>query len=438
MLTKKVNWSVIQMNLQAESAKKHMSPTVWYLLIALATGAIAWCAMFIIVPLLEKGVFWSNEIFAWIHLAILGSLLTGAFGVMFQLIPIAFQAPPLPKKVAIWHLPLHLIAISIMIYGFLRMQFNLVGVGGSLLFVTTFSYLLQVYRSYKNANNKTIVHRRLWLPILGLALVMGIGIWQAFTLPGTGLPLLFSHIMIGVLWFWGGLVLVISYKFIPMFVLSHGYYANLNLTSVLYFSGIFLIAISSYWPFPGAPLPSLFGTVFALGGVILFLQDVRRIIIARKRKRIVFPLKISITSTMILAVSIALLLLSTLVHSLHLGMIAGYLFYFAGMVPLLMGYSQKIVPFLYYEYRFSHAPDRKNAPLIDEMVPHLPARLAMILYAISVALGFLLFILYQFIPSVLLPSIFILLSILGTVAFTILLISLITVLLIGGKRPLEE
>ena len=195
---------MIQMNLQAESAKKHMSPTVWYLLIALATGAIAWCAMFIIVPLLEKKVYWSNEIFAWIHLAILGSLLTGAFGVMFQLIPIAFQAPPLPKKVAIWHLPLHLIAISIMIYGFLRMQFNLVGVGGSLLFVTTLLYLLQVYRSYKNANNKTIVHRRLWLPILGLALVMGIGIWQAFTLPGTGLPLLFSHIMIGVLWFWGG------------------------------------------------------------------------------------------------------------------------------------------------------------------------------------------------------------------------------------------
>ena len=222
-----------------------------------------------------------------------------------------------------------------------------------------------------------------------------------------------------------------------MFVLSHGYYANLNLTSGLYFSGIFLVAISSYWPFPGAPLPSLLGTVFALGSVILLLQDVRRIILARKRKRIVFPLKISITSTMILAVSIALLLLSTLVHSLHLGMIAGYLFYFGGMVPLLMGYSQKIVPFLYYEYRFSHAPDRKNAPLIDEMVPHLPARLAMNLYAISVALGCLLFILYQFIPSTLLPSIFILLSILGAIAFTILLVSLITVLRSGGKRPLE-
>ncbi len=426
------------MNQHAEIRKKHISPTVWYLLVALAAGGSAWCGLFYILVQLEHGVFWSGAVFAWVHLAILGALLTGAFGVMFQLIPIAFQAPPLAKKVALWHLPLHLISISVMIDGFLRMHFYLVGVGGSLLFIVTLYYLFQVYQSYKRANNKTIVHRRLWVPMLGLALVMGIGIWQAFALPGTGLSLLFFHIMIGVFWFWGGLVLVISYKFIPMFVLSHGYYANLKLTSGLYFSGILLIALSSYWPFPHAPLMSLLGTVFTLGGVIIFLQDIRRIISARKRKRIVFPLKISIISTIILELSIAIILFSVLIHSLHLAMIAAYLFYFAGIVPLLMGYSQKIIPFLYYEYRYSHAPDRKNAPLIDEMVPNLPARFAIMIYAISVVFGLLLFNFYHMIPLFMLPTLSILLSALGAAAFLLLLVSLIYVLQIGGKRPTEE
>ena len=419
------------------STKRIISPTIWYLLIALAASGIAWWWSFSLFTTLHHGIFWSGAIFAWIHLAVLGSLLTGAFGVMFQLIPIAFQAPPLSKKVAVWHLPLHLLSITLMVYGFARMQFYFVGTGGSLLLINVFLYLLQVYKSYKQARNKTIVHRRLWLPILGLMLVMCIGIWQAFSLPGTGLSLLLSHIMLGTLWFWGGLVLVISYKFIPMFVLSHGYYANLKLSSGLYFTGTALFAVSVYWPSATSPLPALLGTVFTIGGLIIFSLDILRILRARKRKRIVFPLQITIIATFTLIVSIALLFAAVLVHSIRLGIEAGYLFYFAGMVPLLTGYAQKIIPFLYYEYRYSHAIDRKNAPLIDEMVPSAPIRTAMALYAVNVVAGFVYFIAFkEFSPSTQ-HLISLVLSLLGSLAFIVVLISLIYVLCIGGKRPVE-
>ncbi len=419
------------------STKRIISPTIWYLLIALAVSGIAWWWSFSLFTTLHQGIFWSGELFAWIHLAILGSLLTGAFGVMFQLIPIAFQAPPLSKKVAVWHLPAHLLSITFMVYGFAHMQFDVVGTGGSLLLVSVFSYMLQVYKSYKQAHNKTIVHRRLWLPILGLMLVMCIGIWQAFDGPGTGISLLFSHIILGVLWFWGGLVLVISYKFTPMFVLSHGYNANLKLSSGLYFAGVALFAISVYWPVAISPLPALLGAVFTIGGLSVFSLDILRILRARKRKRIVFPLQITITATFTLIISIILLIVAVLVHSITLSMEAGYLFYFAGMVPLLTGYAQKIIPFLYYEYRYSHASDRKNAPLIDEMVPSLPIRAAMALYAVSVVAGLVYFIAFnQFSPSVQ-HLISLALSLLGSLAFIVVIISLIYVLRIGGKRPVE-
>ena len=126
------------------STKRIISPTIWYLLIALAVSGIAWWWSFSLFTTLHQGIFWSGELFAWIHLAILGSLLTGAFGVMFQLIPIAFQAPPLSKKVAVWHLPAHLLSITFIVYGFAHMQFDVVGTGGSLLLVSVFSYMLQV------------------------------------------------------------------------------------------------------------------------------------------------------------------------------------------------------------------------------------------------------------------------------------------------------
>ena len=419
----------------ADHRKKHISPTVWYLFAALTACAGAWWWVFSLFTPLQSGRYWSGAVFAWVHLAILGGLLTGAFGVMFQLVPIAFQAPPVPRRMALWHLPLHLLSVTLMIIGFLRMEFGLVGIGGSVLLVCSLLFLFTIYKSYRQARNKTVVHQRFWIPVAGLLLVMSIGVWQALGLPGTGAPLLFSHIVMGSLWFWGGLILVISYKFIPMFVLSHGYYANLKLSSALYFFGTALTAVSSYWPFANAPLPSLLGSVFVIGGIATMLQDVQRIVKARKRKRIVFPLKIAIAATLTLSFSMVLLLAAIDFHSLPLGIDAGYLFLFAGMVPLLAGYAQKMVPFLYYEYRYSHAPDRKSAPLIDEMVPRVPVRLATILYTGSVITGLVYFLTdLKISPSIRL-IINLILSFSGATAFVFLLASFISVLRIGGKRP---
>lgn len=415
--------------------KRIISPTVWYLLIALTCGLTVWVWFWHLLPQLLAGNVMSGAVLAMLHLAILGTLLTGALGVMFQLIPIAFRAPTLPKRITLWHLPVHLIAVLIMVFGFLASNFLQVAIGGSLLFANTLLYLAQVYKSYRKAYNKTIIHQRLWLPLLGLIMVMSIGIWQALDLPGTGLSLLFSHIFLGVLWFWGGLVLIISYKFIPMFILSHGYYANLKLAVNLYFGGIALLLVNFYWPYPGEPLPGLLGTVFVVGGMTQAGLDIHRMMQARKRKRIVFPLQITIFGTAVLGVAILFLLAALLWQKLSLAVSAAFLFYFTGMFPILAGYTQKIIPFLYYEHRYSHSPDRKSAPLIDEMVPKSLARPAIYLYYISVFSGAVMIAINSAIPA---TATFLLTNTItlgGSVAIVLLAIALLRVLRIGGKRP---
>lgn len=54
---------------------------------------------------------------------------------------------------------------------------------------------------------------------------------------------------------------------------------------------------------------------------------------------------------------------------------------------LIFSYMQKIVPFLWFEYRFSKRPERKTAPLIDDMVPKRLAQSGMLMYFLGVLIG---------------------------------------------------
>jgi hypothetical protein len=370
------------------STKKRLSATVYYLLTGLALGWPGLLATGWLLPLWKSGVTLTPLSLGSIHLLVLGFMLTVAFGVLYQIVPIAFQAPPVPRHVLYWHLPIHVLSVVLMVTGFLTLQYPVVGIGGTLFIGVSAAYFGLVLRSYVRAKNKTAVHRNLVLPFVSLWLVLLIGVYQAYLPEYTSASVVLSHVLVGGFAFWTGLVLVFSYKLVPMFAISHGYRASLPRTASTYFPGVLLLIVSA-WLEPSSAGKALrfAGSALILLGLSSFVLDIVAIVRARKRRRVVLPLLDAFVANACIVMGHAWMVISIVLNKPQWIYPAAYLFWFGGLMPLMMAYMQKIVPFLWFEYRFSKRPERKTAPLIDEMVSKYASQAGMALYYLGVLAG---------------------------------------------------
>jgi hypothetical protein len=427
---------------QNDSTKKRLSPTVSYLLTGLVFACPTLFAVGWLIPEIAQQSIITPGSLAIIHALVLGFMLTVAFGVLYQVVPIAFQAPPMPRHVFYWHLPIHICSVLLMIYGFLNYRMPFVATGGLLLCIGAISYLYILQAHYRKARNKTFVHRGLSFPIVSLVIVILIGLWQASFPQTVSLQLVLTHAIIGGLAFWGGLVLVVSYKFIPMFALSHGYQASLPRAKWLYFSGLFVL-IFGEWMLPVesalyfiGKLAVVLGCILGAAGILSFVIDVWNILRARKRKRMVNPVREAMIALSFIVCGQIFLFIAIPLQSVWLTIFAAYLFAFGGLVPLIMAYMQKIVPFLWFEYRFSKRPERKAAPLLDDMVPKQLSKIAVILYFCGMCIGFFVLLVTSLLHLASINTLIRLLpgSIMA-ISIILLFISLRHVLTIGGPRP---
>jgi hypothetical protein len=426
------------------STKKRLSATVTYLLVALAVASLCLAASAWTLPQWQTAEFFSPTSLALLHGILLGFMLTVAYGVLYQVVPIAFQAPPMPRHLLYWQLPEHLVAVALLVAGMLCHRWSWTVLGGICVLggLLAFAHFLY-HKSYKRARNRTPVHRMLALPLVALGLTMLVGLWQALWPSNVDRHLLLVHLLLGGYLFWGGLVLVISYKFVPMFALSHGYRASLPRAGGCYFiAGLILVGVEwvrHLWPNSQVePLRWMDAGAVMLGvlGIFLFSVDVRNILRARKRNRLVFPLQVALTALAVTLLSACGLLVALIAPRVQLVTISAYLFLFAGLMPMIFAYMQKIIPFLWFEYRFSKRPERRSAPLIDDMVPPRRVRMAMATYGLGVIAGCVCLVPWPA-THLVTRSLATISAGLTTVGALLLLSALCHVLTIGGPRPAD-
>ncbi len=420
----------------ANSPKKRLSATVYYLFTGLALGWPGLLATGDLLPSWQKGTISLALSLAAIHLLVLGSMWTIAFGVLYQIVPIAFQAQSMPRHVLYWHLPIHVLSVVFMVVGFLRLQFVVVGSGGILFFCNTIAYLLLLGRSYFYARNKTGVYKALSIPLSAMGLVILVGLFQAFFPAQVNLPLLLTHVLLGGFAFWGGLVLVFSYKLVPMFIISHGFKVSLIRSSSLYFVAVTLWIVSNWLP-NGLLSRVVLGVscVLLLVSLALYVRDMIAIVRTHKKRTIVLPMWNASLAMCFLVFGQAGILIATFFHTIFWLYPSVYLFAFGGLIALMYSYMQKMVPFLWFEYRFSKRPERKTAPLIDDMVPKRTAQWGMALYFMGVITGVVG--LLDFRIHALLLWLSWLSAACMTLGSMLLFVALRFVLTIGGTRPAD-
>lgn len=422
---------------QAVTQKKSISATVYYLITSLSWSIPALLLVSIALPQALLGNLGDPLLLAAIHAIILGTLLTAACGVLWQFIPIAFQAPPLSRRVLYWHLPTHTISVLLMVLGFIQSQWNIVAWGGSLLLLITIVYGTYLFAHLRRARNQTAVHKLMAFPLISLPIVMFVGLLLAtHRVAGSNLWLV-THATLGFFGFWISLVMVISYKFIPMFSLSHGYRVIPHFVMRLYFISLTLLLVAGLLPLLHiSPLFSRalqwIGASLNAVSLTLFVRDSVRILQARKRRRIAFPLIAALLSSSFLILS-ALLALAVFSGWIHISVtLIAYLMILGGLFPLQLAYMHKIIPFLRYEYRYSHAPDRKSAPRLDDMVQKDNAKRGSIMYAAGFLISFSL-ILIQ--PRALSEPVSIILGLLQIGGILSVITGFVKTLQSGGVRP---
>ncbi|RIV21707.1 hypothetical protein D2Q93_10580 [Alicyclobacillaceae bacterium I2511] len=418
------------------SPKKRLSATVYYLLAGLALGWPGLLATGDLLPAWQQGAISLALSLATVHLLVLGSMWTIAFGVLYQIVPIAFQAQPIPRHVLYWHLPIHILSIILMVIGFLRLQFFVVGSGGILLFCNTVAYFLLLGRSYFYARNKTAVHKSLSIPLSAMGLVILVGLFQAFFPSQISLPLLLTHVLLGGFAFWGGLVLVFSYKLVPMFIISHGYKTSLIRSGSLYFVAVALWIVSNWLPDELlSRVVQGVSCVLLLTSLVLYVRDMIAIGRAHKKRTIVLPMWDASLAMVFLVLGQAGIVIATAFHTTFWVYPSAYLFAFGGLIALMYSYMQKMVPFLWFEYRFSKRPERKTAPLIDDMVPKRIAQWGMVLYFMGVIAGVVGLLDLRIHPLLLWLSW--VSAVCMTLGSMLLFVALRFVLTIGGTRPVD-
>ncbi len=310
----------------------------------------------------------------WVHLFLLGFVMTIIFGAMAQLIPVVLEVGHAIVDLYYVILPLLGVGTVMMVAGF-WLEPSLLSYGGLLVLVSMIIFAIEAFATLKNAEIKTLTVKT--IAVTNTYLLLGILTGFAIALGLSGAividvdTMLKAHVY-AVL---GGFVLLtimgLSLTLIPMFSLAHGF----DETPIK--RGFNLVAVGVGIVFVGAlvsvDVMQWLGYLVTLVGVGFYIYQIYIIYKLTVRKEMDVWAKSMIFgfSTLILSLVLGVVyLLGASTPWLH----TSVWFFMLGFIGFLInGHLYKIVPFLVWFERFAPLVGKEKVPMLHEMYPKAKA-----------------------------------------------------------------
>jgi hypothetical protein len=290
---------------------------------------------------------------------------------MYQLIPVAFLTPIWNEK-----------------FGFIQFFVTAIGIGtfswmlyvspqkalipGILMLLGILMFLFQMLMTLRKQAKPNILTAFVGSALVCLFITIFLGITLISSLQ-TGFAAEYyqaifkSHLLMGVTGWFTLLIFGLSYKMVPMFSLSHGFpMVQARYVYGLYISGLVITIISF---FNGNQYLLKAGFFLLLAGFSVFSWHISIIIKKRLKKKLdhsfTFALvAIGLGNIIHLA---AFLALWSEQNSSLMGPLV-YLYLLLWIVLSIMGYLYKIVPFLWWTYKYSKEIGKKSVPSLKDMM----------------------------------------------------------------------
>ncbi|SDZ01783.1 hypothetical protein SAMN05421736_10597 [Evansella caseinilytica] len=312
-----------------------------------------------------------------VHLFILGWATMLAMGAVYQLIAVVTQQPLYSTKLGYVHYALYTVGVFGLFLSLSGLQLFGMIIFGSLTVVGVLVFLANVLMTIYTSRQKNpvITATKSALFYLGLTVLTGIIMVLNFRFSFLGSfhsSILITHLWAGLIGWFLFLIIGYSFKMLPMFYLAHGHSETWAKSTLIFLHGT--IAAGSITAIIGkatALLPVCLGLLST--ALWLFIKHTQEIRKKRFKKNpgkgiIFFVLLVYMlagTATVLFAASLVGpdLILSTPVLT------AVLFFYLFGFVHLsIASYLSKIIPFLWWTFRYGNEVGKKETPSLATMI----------------------------------------------------------------------
>ena len=380
------------------------APSVSLPLRFMLTGLVAlfFAAGWIIAkPAILASYHYSQYVIAATHLVVLGFICTVVMGAMYQLVPVALETKLYSERLAKWQFVFHVVGFVGMVWMFNVWDMKQVGHFGSVLALGVGLFVCNMARTLWrvpkwNFVATAITAALVWFSLTifvglsiaaakcvyesteGLATTEGVkqvvgglrivaGIVSRFDAIGA----MHAHAHLGVVGFFVLLIVGVSYRLIPMFMLTEVQSKRRAALSILLLNvglagSVVTILLRS-------PLKLMFASI-AVGGLACFGWELRAMLRARKRPVLDWGLKSFLVAiAMLIPVCLLALVLSWPGLPLKqffsmLENVYGFLGLFGVVTLAILGMLHKILPFLVWFGVYSPHVGRAKLPLTSHMV----------------------------------------------------------------------
>ncbi|MGZ4161492.1 MAG: hypothetical protein ACXVNF_11975, partial [Neobacillus sp.] len=306
--------------------------------------------------MLVDGSFRIPAIWSAAHLLVLGWALMVAMGSMYQLVPVAFLTKIWNEKFGFIQFFVTALGIAAFACAFyLAPQKALIP--GVLTLLGILMFLFQMVMTLRKQAKPNILTTFVGTALVCLFITISLGISLIYCLK-TGIgaeyyqSIFKSHLLMGVTGWFTLLIFGFSYKMVPMFSLSHGFpMVHARYVYGFYVTGL-VVSLVSFFSDSSSLLKIGFFLLFV--GFSIFSWHISIIIKKRLKKKLDKPFTFSLIA--IGLGNIIHLAAFLLLFGDHFAVLGGpfiYSYLLLWIVLSIVGYLYKIVPFLWWTYKYS-------------------------------------------------------------------------------------
>lgn len=345
---------------------------------------------------LAAGTYAAPSVVGVTHLFTLGWLTTSIMGALYQFLPVALGQPIASERAAHVTFVLHVGGVTALVAGFLLANGDLRLGGIAVVTIGIVVFLANLGTTLHRATTRDVTWWAVCLAavFLGMTMVFGaaLGINLSTGFLGVTQPLaLGTHAHVAIIG-WVLLVMVgVSHRLLPMFLLSHGgrtHYARYAVA--LLATGVGTLAVFHHVPLLQREVPAF----FIAAGLFAFLMQGREFYGRRHRPALDAGLRLAAIALGVLAAALPLGAAVVFgVASLHVT-VAYVSVLLLGCTLFVAAHYYKIVPFLVWNRHFGPLAGSRPLPRVADLYSARVARLAVaalatggIVLAVGIGLG---------------------------------------------------
>ncbi|MDR7238619.1 hypothetical protein [Neobacillus drentensis] len=321
--------------------------------------------------LMTDGSFRIPVIWSSAHFLVLGWALMAAMGAMYQLVPVAFLTNIWNERFGF----IQFFVTAVGITSFAAMLYwspqNAI-IPGVLTLLGILMFLVQMFMTLSKQAKPTILTAFVGSSLVCLFITISLGITLIYSLK-TGFSseyyqsIFEAHLLMGVTGWFTLLIFGFSYKMVPMFSLSHGFpMVQAKFVYGFYLSGL-VVSLVSF--FTNNSILLKIGFLLLLIGFTIFSWHIKIIIKKRLKKTLDKPFRFALVAIgfgNVVHLAAFIMLWNQDVSHFAGPLIYAYLLLW--IVLSIVSYLYKIVPFLWWTYKYSKEIGKNKVPSLKEMM----------------------------------------------------------------------